>query len=274
MNDIKDIQREELRILKTFDTICKKHNINYTLAYGTLIGAMRHQGFIPWDDDVDTVMTRESYDYLKTIIEKELPDDMFFTDGDIEDQYWYGFGKIRSKNIEMKEKSTTYTGIHQGVWIDIFPFDALPNDPIEKAEFIHKIKSLHNKFVMFVYTYASPKQNLPNRLIRGSLRIFNILTHRWNPFLKKWYKEREALMTRYNSDQSLQDLTCLCDNVKEEDYDLLKISKDEINDIIYVDFEGEKFPVPRAYDRILSSFYGDWRSLPPLEERVSNHTFE
>lgn len=123
MATLKEIQNCELEILKTVADICDKHGIKYYLAFGTLLGAVRHKGFIPWDDDVDILMQYNDLVKFKKICKKELPDKYFFQDFETDPGFSFMFTKIRANNTYMpqfgeKSKSITY---HQGVWIDIFP---------------------------------------------------------------------------------------------------------------------------------------------------------
>lgn len=121
--DIKDVQRLELEILLEFDRICKKHGMKYQLYAGTLIGAIRHEGFIPWDDDIDVCMLRSEYDKFLSWVEIELNNKYFFQTYKTDLNYINKFAKIRRNGTLFVEKSVKDLEIHHGVYIDIFALD-------------------------------------------------------------------------------------------------------------------------------------------------------
>lgn len=113
----------EVDILDEVVRICNKYDINYYLAYGTLIGAVRHKGFIPWDDDIDIWMFREDYDRFAKIAEKELSEKYYYQDWHKEKEYPYNFAKVRLNDTVVLQKPITKLNIHHGIYIDIFPLD-------------------------------------------------------------------------------------------------------------------------------------------------------
>lgn len=110
------------------DRICKAYDIKYTLAYGTLIGAIRHRGFIPWDDDIDVFMLREDLLKLREICKTELNERFFYQNHETDKEYYYLFDKIRLNGTIFKETYLSKYNIHHGVYLDIFPVDKLPDD--------------------------------------------------------------------------------------------------------------------------------------------------
>ena len=124
------LKEMELRIFREFARICDKHHLKYMLCYGSLIGAIRHQGYIPWDDDLDVCMMREDYNKLKEICKTELSGDFFFQSHDTDPEYYYLFDKIRLNGTVFRESFVSKYQIHHGVYIDIFPVDYLPDSPI------------------------------------------------------------------------------------------------------------------------------------------------
>ena len=120
--DLRLIQEIELDILLEFDRICKKHGLKYQLYSGTLIGAVRHEGFIPWDDDIDVAMPRADYDKFIEL-KDELADDYFFQSYETDPQYINRFGKIRKNGTVFMEKLVQELDMHHGIYIDVFPFD-------------------------------------------------------------------------------------------------------------------------------------------------------
>lgn len=269
----KSIQKESYQILKEFDKICKKHDIKYSLGFGTLIGAIRHSGFIPWDDDIDLIMPRSEYNRLLTIIDKELIGTNYtFFDDTKEKHYYYSFGKIRSNQLEIPEESTQYTGINQGVWIDIFPYDNISDDKQEQLNQFQEVARLHKKFVVHLFTHATDKDSSMVKIVKSSFKLINRLSYRINPFLKIWNKERYEILTKFNSDNT-EFSACLSDNMPTDDYLKSKLKRTDFEDTIEWTFEDQLFPIIRNYDNHLTSFYGDYMKEPPKHEQVSVHQF-
>ena len=126
--DRKKVWQAELNILRELDRICRKHGIRYFADYGTLLGAVRHQGFVPWDDDIDVVMLRPEYERFKQVAAIEIREPLFFqntyTDG-----FVTGFSKIRDSRTSAVE-FPDYDGMHQGIFVDIFPLDDVPDGSV------------------------------------------------------------------------------------------------------------------------------------------------
>lgn len=263
------IQAEELKILIEFDRVCKKHGLIYSLAYGTMIGAIRHKGFIPWDDDVDIIMSREEYTKLLNVIDKELTEDFCFVNHEREKNYWYGFGKIRSTKILLPERSTEYLGIKQGVWIDIFPFDNMPDDLKDREKQKNRLKHYHNRFVAFVFTHPQVGDTGLKKIIKAVCYGFNRVFAKVNPFLPMWYKKMEKEARKFDGKTEYCNGLTLNYTDREFNGSILRCS--DLTDTIEIEFEGELFPVIRNYDAMLKGIYGDYMELPKLEDQCSVH---
>ena len=122
-NDLNELKRIELEMLKTFIKICKKHNFMYFLVGGTCLGSVRHGGFIPWDDDIDVGMPRSDYNKFIKIASEELPGNMFLQTFFTDEQYPCAFAKIRNNDTTFIEKGLRKSNINHGIYIDIFPLD-------------------------------------------------------------------------------------------------------------------------------------------------------
>ena len=120
---LRDVQKVQLEILLEFDRICRKHGLKYLLFAGTLLGAVRHKGFIPWDDDIDVCMLRGDYERFLTVCKDELSAELFLQTTDTDREYPLQFAKLRKNNTRFVEKSMSDLKIHHGVFIDIFPLD-------------------------------------------------------------------------------------------------------------------------------------------------------
>ena len=159
----------EIEMLDAFDTVCKKYGLRYSLAYGTLLGAVRHKGFIPWDDDLDIMMPREDYQRLFEIWSKEVDSEYFLQDytTDTED-YVNSFAKIRKKHTDFitseEEKTVRY---HTGIFIDIFPGDKYPDGKVERIEFY--VNAALN--LLFSRGYTSGTKGLQGLIERALLKL-------------------------------------------------------------------------------------------------------
>ena len=121
------LQTEELSVLNEIKRVCDRNGIKYYITAGTLLGAVRHGGFIPWDDDVDIVMKREDYERFGRICRAELRPGFFYQSEQTERDYPFGFAKVRKDNTSVREKILDGLEIHKGCYVDIFPLDACPS---------------------------------------------------------------------------------------------------------------------------------------------------
>ena len=134
--ELRAVQLIELELLKETDRICRKYNIHYSIVGGTMLGAVRHQGFIPWDDDVDVGFLRPDYEKFREYLEKELDHERFyFQDHRNTPGYRWGYGKLRRRNTEYVRLGQDHLPYGQGVFIDLFPYDSVPNRRLSRLFF-------------------------------------------------------------------------------------------------------------------------------------------
>jgi lipopolysaccharide cholinephosphotransferase len=144
-SELRRMQKKMLEILDAFDTICRKHSINYWLACGTLLGARRHGGFIPWDDDLDVVILQSDYKRLVSVLKEELPENLKLQTRETDKNYWFYYPKIRDVNSRYYDKNAEDDNFHyQGIFIDIFPIEPVPSISFKK--FIDKFILSDNRF--------------------------------------------------------------------------------------------------------------------------------
>ena len=161
-NDIKSLQLICLEILKEIDRVCKKHNILYWLDSGSMLGAVRHNGFIPWDDDLDIAMFRDDYNRFLEIASKELKENYFLQTHQTDSEYPLFFAKVRRNNTFIDEKRYRRLNIHKGIYVDIFPVDKLGSNIKVAKKHCRKLRG----FYFFIYC-------LKERLIQ--IRRINII---------------------------------------------------------------------------------------------------
>ncbi|MGB3161142.1 MAG: LicD family protein [Carnobacterium sp.] len=262
---IKEAQEVQLEILLEFDRLCKKYGIQYQLFSGTLIGAIRHNGFIPWDDDIDVCMLREEYNRFLEVSIKELNKNYFLQNYHTDKNFQSQYSKIRKNHTRYVENLVQDVNMHQGIFIDVFPYDHVrPKTLKGKAQriAIDQLKLINYCRVMRVNDVEK------NRV----LRIAKKATY----YILK-------VIPKSKMDRLITKLVCLFNNKEEKYvgelsistskhmYDSFVLKKEFFYDSIDWDFEGYKFPVPRAYDEILTKNYGNYMEMPPLNEQEPHH---
>lgn len=263
--DIKDIQREILSILIEFDKICKANNIDYQLFAGTLLGAIRHNGFIPWDDDIDVCLTRKDYDRFIDLCKSELNDDFFIQTYNTDEKYVLQFAKLRKNNTLFLEGAYSELEIHHGFYIDIFPLDnIMPNSimgSIQK-QLLHLFRRLNRARIR--------KLCIDTNKIH--VKVFRLLLHYFVRIIpRKWTnKIYTKIATMFNS-KDTKYMSHLLNGIEKGRYTKFKIERNTFHETLDIDFEGYKFPVPVNYDILLRRVYGDYMELPPKEERKPHH---
>lgn len=256
------LQNLELDALLELDRICKKHNITYSLGCGTMIGAVRHKGFIPWDDDIDVFMMRNEYKRFKKICKNELDKRFFYQSNDTDSEYYHLFDKIRVNGTLFKEALISEHCIHHGVYIDIFPFDYVPENVIKR-----KIQFLRLQFLRtgLMVKYLDIKHRYGVKKVLA--KILRVL---YKPFkLSYLYAKFNTIAQKYDNEKHLEIYT-FCSSFTSKH--LCKAC--DMEETIRVDFEGYKLPIPKGYDNVLHIQYGDYMKLPPKDKRIPKHDLE
>lgn len=250
LNEIKDIQ---IKILEEVDSFCKKHNIQYFLFAGTLLGAIRHSGYIPWDDDLDICMLRNDYDLF---IKSYSSNTTYLLSPYCCDKYYYPFAKVVKRNTLSCEpcKYTDKLGIN----IDVFPIDGIPSDRTLRQSFIRKVNRYRNLLSMLVYfsDYSIWEK------IKASVHLALHGIAEKGYYVKRL--DQEAA--------SYKDIgTELCGNLVWGIGLREAVPSSVFCDSIGVIFEGKEYPAPVGFDIWLRTRYGDYMILPPEEQRKGHN---
>ena len=255
---IEDAKQIELEILDYIDTLCKKHNINYIINYGTLIGAVRHQGFIPWDDDIDLSMPREDYQRFINIFQKEKSKYNLLS-LETDKNYFNNFIKIIDSTTKIIDTRNTKT-YESGVFIDIFPMDRF-DDP--------KVIDICYKLESFKLLSFSKHKNI---VYKDSLLKDCIRTAFWfllRPVSPRYFAHKiEKEIQKYSRDNG-QYMAFIPSKSKEKEV----FPSGTFDKTINLPFENLSLPAPEKFDTILTQFYGDYMTLPPEEKRFYSHEF-
>lgn len=254
-NTLKRLQDTELEMLKQADLICKKHNLSYFLIAGTLLGAVRHKGFIPWDDDIDIALPRKDYELFLKYAQDELPQEYSIQFEDTEIEYWFPYAKIRKNGTVFEEPMLKNYNGNKGIFIDIFPLDYVP-----KAK--SKIQTLQYKVVKVCQELMVWKKfgvGIPNKVSKKIL--FSVMSIKQARYIQK------KVMIIYSKKKKCDYFVNLGSYYDVERETILI---DKYMPPTEIEFCGTKFLVPKDYDYILKKIYGDYMKLPPVDER-KNH---
>lgn len=257
---MKKIENDEckkimLDILKYFHKICKENNINYTLIGGSLIGAIRHGGIIPWDDDVDVALLRTDYDKIIKIIEKDNKSNYKVITWKNNDEYYYNFAKIVDKRTKLQEMNQKmYKDC--GVYVDIFPYDIAPEKNIKLHHLRKKILNL------FLHGLAFNKND-------KSQRNYILKKIRWVISCK--IIGRKFLLSHYDK------LCCKYNNTKGRyimspfvNKEPKLVLKSDFEKFVNVKFDNVDVSIVKNYDSVLKVYFMDYMKLPPEDERITH----
>ena len=254
---IEELKKIEIEILEEVDAFCRENNIRYSICGGTLLGAVRHKGYIPWDDDIDIMMPRSDYDrFLRTFTSK---DNYLINLGESAD-YIEHFTKIIRKGTFLE-----YTTLKRRLWgvnIDVFPVDGVPDDG---GVYAATLRDLHKKieYIFPYYRFVGEK-----KLLWFAKYCFKRLARPTTDSVKS-IKDRMNRMVRENLPESSPGSCEIFD-----DFRIIPIASDIFLDYTDLEFEGRPFRAIRDADAYLSAMYGDYMTLPPEEQRVSNHFYK
>jgi len=263
--DIRDVQKVQIEILLEFDRICKKNNIKYQLFAGTLLGAIRHKGFIPWDDDIDVCMLRKDYNKFIEACKEDLDEKYFLQTYETDPDYILQYAKIRKNNTLFIEQSTSECQMHHGIYIDIFPLDnIMANTLLGRLQLMlmYILGRINLSRVKMLCMNA--KKPVERRLSIVFHYILKIIPKAWtDKLLTKIACIFEGKDTKY--------IANLTNGVTKEILTRFTMEKDSFYDTIEWEFEGHMFPVPKNYREVLTRNFGDYMKLPPEEERYPHH---
>lgn len=261
INRLKEL---ELEIIKDIDEICKTNNIKYFLVGGTLLGAIRHKGFIPWDDDIDIGMMRDDYNKLLEILSEDNNNkkNKYFVQNYYTDiEYPRYITKIRLNGTVFLEGSVKNYNMHHGVFIDIFPLDRIK----DKNEKMLDFRSALSKKIMILKSIRNghfKHKNKYKKNIAILMRPFTFLLP-----LKFYNKVIDFIYGYQNS----KDCRYVTNFSSQYGWRKQTFPIEVYGEGTYLEFEGHQFMAPAKWEAVLKSLYGDYMKLPPEEKRNSGH---
>lgn len=246
-------KRIQVEMLRSLDRCCREHGIEYSLAYGSLIGAVRHKGFIPWDDDIDVTMTRDHFERFLQIYQH----DQYVLLKPMRRKRWEFFARIVDPRTRTRFEAFPFSPFP--LWLTIFPVDNRPDDEQAwlkmKAEVDHFANQARMKCGVFTYDW---KRNLTKVLAKVA----------WLPFsLRKINARALGALTQYDSVRTTQKIVWVSYN-RYETY-----PSAVFDSYVDLDFEDIRCRAMVGYDTYLRTAFGDYMQLPPPEQRVPSHEF-
>lgn len=261
MRSINVVQQKNMLIemMTTLDNVARKNSIRYSLGGGTLLGAVRHQGFIPWDDDLDIMLVRDEYERFISCIKEQT--NLVVLDPKDELDMPYNFVKVVKPDTFLK--SINKEDSNMGVYIDVFPIDGLPAG--HEEQFLNQMKLLEKRVQRSSFKYYNSSTNRKKKFLKTYLLFGQVLLNKRFGTFSSQHKKLLDKMSKYPVSSSNK--VAYLFTFYNEQY-----SKSVFDNYVDLEFEGKKFMVISDFDQYLSNLYGDYMKLPPENKRVT-HSF-
>lgn len=269
MYNIREVQLVQLDILKQVIALCEKHNIKYYAVYGTLLGAVRHKGFIPWDDDIDIAMLRPDFDRFCEIAEKELPKPYFLQTHKTDPEYYLHIARVQNLDTTLVEQAYSHLNIKFGICVDIYPLDGVSNDAsVEKQ--IEKFRFYRRWYGLCMTSWIDARKCWKKyvKLLLG--KVINLFCYGYKPVQFFYDKMEELYRTtsyetarEYVADWHTFDININIAVYKKEIFATTRKAM----------FEDIEIAIPGKAEELLEYMYGDFMRLPPEEKRVAHHGY-
>ena len=255
--NINEIRKVQLAILKEVAQYCDENNIRYSLAYGTLLGAIRHKGYIPWDDDIDIFMPRPDYERFIRSFNGSTKDLKVYA-AELDHKFLYQFAKVSNENTLLIEEANT--GMDIGINIDIFPIDGID---IEDTKLLRR-QALRRR----LFTIKMIRIDADRNLVKNIILVIGKIVLAWLPM-----KHINKNMIQAAKTYSFVEESYACNIATGYDEDR-PVPKYYFENFIECSFENETFMITSFYDEWLNCRYGNYMELPPVEDRVTHHKFK
>lgn len=256
---LKKLQETELDILLAIAKFCEEHGIVWFMDSGTALGAMRHEGFIPWDDDIDIAMMRDDYDRFIELASDGLPEGYSLQTFSNNDAFAGLFAKVYKDGTEFRTKETREAGCEQGIFVDVFPYDVLASDEAQRA----RQTKIARTWQSISYLYHAKSITVPHKGLAGALERFGC---RCAHYVVRACTNRASIERHF--DASVEFSGPASDMCMILSWTAMKPCR--IDDMVPPSrgmFCGHDLPVPAHTDTYLEAMYGDWRAIPAPEDR-------
>lgn len=261
MDKLEHLHNVLLVIMDEIDRVCKKNDIKYTITGGSMLGAVRHAGFIPWDDDMDVALTRDNYNKL-IASSNDFDSHFFLQTNQTDSDFNYGYAKLLLKGTTTIEFGHERTKYKKGIFVDIFPLDVVPSSI--------NLQNKHSKTNYVLQKLLRQKMKVADNDLWGIKKrlLFRIVD------FSNLFTSRDVLVKKMNANMSLyresdgEYITNLCGLYG---YNRESIPRSWFNEYETIQFENRNYSVIKEYDKFLTKLYGNYMKLPPIEKR---HTHE
>ncbi len=255
---LEKIKEVQLELASVFVEICERHNLRYFLAYGTLLGAVRHNGFIPWDDDIDIMIPYPDLLKFEEYCKDELPKGYFYQSVETDHEYNLTISRLCKDNTIMLEDRMANKNIHHGIFMDIYPLFGAPKGFKRKIQIFRAMKRA-------LYLWGEPTLNHGKLMCLGSKLMLKLKPKKY----RKKAVEKLFAKISYDYDESAN-VTVL-----DSSSTMMKrtYKKEWFADGMPHIFENRTFLIPKDYDNILKICYGDYMKLPPENQRKPHHDY-
>jgi len=264
--ELKSVQNAELYILKEIKRICDKHDIKYFLTGGTMLGAVRHKGFIPWDDDIDIAMVKEEYDRFLSVAPVELGDEFFLDNEYSDDDYGLVFSKVRLLGTKFIELKGNRNAVHNELFVDVFPYFSVSDDVAKRAK-VGKQLTFLTQLLLIKSGYRVWRGDGIGKAIKFiPVRVLSVL------YSKNLLRKKINDLVNMYSDRT----EYICpNNGSKLGYIYWILPRTIFDEYTSIQFEDDYFLVPRKYEECLKTFYGSsFMELPPEEKRFTHRPIE
>lgn len=251
--DLLKLRAVQFEILKQIIKVCDKYALSYFAAYGTLLGAVRHKGFIPWDDDIDIMMPRPDYDKFCEIVKEELSYPYFLLTSANEYKYSQKIGKMQNLATTCIQKWNRNIDMKKGIYVDIYPLDGCENTLIGKWRYDF-YRRLHKYYCLY------PEMTVGEKIKFCLWKITALMLYGKCP--------RKFLHDKLTQLVPFEEAEFVANDPRDDIF-----PKEAFAEAILADFEDTKIKIPVGYDLVLKKCYGDYMKLPPKEEQTYHHDF-
>lgn len=260
--DVRSVQRLQMEALHEVDRICRRHQLRYYLIGGTLIGAVRHKGFVPWDDDIDIAMLRPDYEAFLAVCREELEDRFFLQNATTDPYFYQSLTRICTEGTYINEGYSKHLPFHKGLYLDIFPLDPIPDSEKERKKHAREIRRW-DKLIFYKSCYVYDRGFLRTKWL--GKKILQMLLA---PVSFSWIMDRkERAIRRFEH----EDRQWICSTASRYPYEKQIHPVSRFGNPEYLEFEGERVPAPTDWHGYLQQVYGNYMKLPPEEQQKPEH---